>query len=91
MSTAAKQRREAKLLTELQELHGYMIRRVDRERDRYTTQVTGIKTKRMKMTPAVVVKLIVPEASALGKAAVAMYKGMGKRGPARSAKIKNSA
>jgi hypothetical protein len=90
VSPVAKQIHESKLLTELQKQHGYMLRKADRVRDCYTTQITGIRSKRVKRTPAVVVKLIVPEASALGKAAGALYMVMEKHEPRRSAKIKKA-
>lgn len=65
--TSAKHRRESKLLMELQRDHGYMLAQMPSERDRTTTQVRGVGQKHMTMTPARVVRLIVPESSSLGK------------------------
>jgi len=52
-------RRESRLLAELQRDHGYMLAEMPR--------VRGIKMRRIIMTPALIVRLIVPTASSLGE------------------------
>lgn len=59
--------RESELILELQRDHGYMLASMPREADRLTTQVRKIGSK-MTMTPARVIRLIVPDDSALGRA-----------------------
>lgn len=68
MTKATKQARESKLLMELQRDHGYVLAKMPREADRYTTQVRKIKSAQMTMTPARVIRLIVPDGSSLGQA-----------------------
>lgn len=68
MTKSTKRARELKLFTELQRSHGYMLAKMPREADRYTTQVRKIGSVEMTMTPARVVRLIVPDDSALGQA-----------------------
>lgn len=68
-SKSTKLARELSLLGELQRDHGYMLARMSRERDRYTTQVRKIGGAKITMVPARVIRLIVPDDSALGQAA----------------------
>lgn len=63
----AKRAREMALLAELQADHGYMFARIKSERDRHTTQVRGIKSGKLTMTPAYVARVIVPDASWLAR------------------------
>lgn len=68
---STKQRRESKLLLELQRDHGYMFAEMPRERDRYTTQVRGLRPGgRVVMTPARVLRVIVPDGSWLVSRAI---------------------
>lgn len=62
-SAGHKHRRESKLLHELQRDHGYMFARMLRERESYTTQVRGIKSGKLTMTSARVMRVIVPDES----------------------------
>lgn len=67
-ATIDRRRRESEIFAELQRDHGYMIAQMPREADRHTTQVRGIGRGRITMTPARIVRLIVPATSSLGRA-----------------------
>lgn len=67
-----KQKREIDLLTELQTKHGYMLLKMPRPADGFTSQFRA-KPRRWTTTPAVVMRLCVPRTSALGDAMAKLY------------------
>lgn len=76
MTLTKKQKRELALLAELQADHGYMLAKLPSASDRFTTQfsVKKVGNRRVaKMTPAATCRLVVPLASAYGRALADAY------------------
>lgn len=74
--TTTTKKRESKLLSELCVDHHYLFQKLQRDVDKFTTQFEyNKKTRKLMLTPAVCIKLIVPVDSSLGAKVVDMYKG----------------
>lgn len=82
MTPTTRRARESKLLMELQRDHGYMLAKMPREDDRYALSMQR-DGKRMTMKSSVVVRLVVPEKSDLGRAMIRNYRA------AERAKVKS--
>jgi hypothetical protein len=73
MKPTKKQLREVKLLDELRLKHDYLVTKMDRKTDRFTS-IFKRKGKTMVYVPAVMLRLAVPATSAMGKLISDLYK-----------------
>lgn len=72
MKPTKKQLQETKLLEKLQQDHDYLITKMDRRKERFTS-IFKRKGKTMVYVPAVMLRLAVPADSALGKLITKVY------------------
>ena len=72
MKPTKKQLQETKLLEKLQQDHDYLITKMDRRKERFTS-IFKPKGKTMVYVPAVMLRLAVPADSALGKLIAKVY------------------
>lgn len=80
MKPTKKQLRETKLLEELRIKHDYLVTKMDRKKERFTS-IFKRKGKTMVYVPAVMLRLAVPVDSAIGKLIGDLYKADEKTAP----------